>query len=608
MIFWLTQAWQHVAYLNDDLILFNVAHQGLSRHLLLYNLFEHFSPIDHLFYWLELHIVPFDPRVGTAIAAAIMVVMLGSLNWLLRELQVDWLRRAAAILLLGTSFVTLVVTTWWGQAVYIPVALSLTLLIMAAHVRGQRLSSWRWHAAACGFAVLGVLISERTLFTPGYVVLLDFAVAMRAGSLPDALRTLWRQRWNLVPLFAIALAGAVFIRLFYYMAFPFPHLSDVARLIGVAYAKWFLPSLAGFYSQAGVSTGIAASLVIASLALAVWLVAVDRANLWPIAFFAIAFAVNYAFLGIGRLGILTVNAEAGDIQYVAWILPLFVIAVALLRLPGRLRPPPHSSWLPVVLGAVISVALLANIARVAHASDAFRVRAEGYQYWTNLRDGIPRWGSSSAAVLPLGMPIDVAAPFVDPYGRMDVVLPEIQRSIRVGLHDPGTSLVAIDDTGRVREAALRPEVALSGQALTAVLTPTGGSMRASDGATCFTPAGAGSYVTVQLPHVVSGTPLMIQLSYVIGRATSIHFTSVSGSRVTLNPVPSLLYPGTHTGVFYLEGKEAAQLQISTVEAGLDVCMTALQVTTPVIPEADGLCRTIDRYAGIGAPTPCTRPT
>jgi hypothetical protein len=610
MAFWLTQAWQRVAYLNDDLILFHLARQGLSRHLLFYNLFEHFSPIDHLFYWFELHLSPFDPRVGTAIIAVILLFMLCCLNWLLCELQVIWPLRAAAVVLLGTSFVTLVVTTWWGQGVYIPVALSAALLVMAAHVRGWRLRQRRWHVAACGFAVLGVLISERTLFTPGYLVLLDLAIAMRAGSsIADAVRVVWSKRWSLAPLFAISLAGAAFIRVYYYMAFPSAHLSDVARLIGVAYAKWFLPSLAGFYSQAGVADGIAVALAVGTATACVLLIAADRANLGAIALFAVAFIIDYGFLGIGRLGLYSINAEAGDIQYVAWILPLFAIAVTLLRLPVRFRARLRGAKRPaMVLVALAAAAVLGNVAYVAHTSDAFRIRADGYHYWINLRDGRPQWSSPSTAVLPLAMPIDLAALFVDPYGRMEVLLPEIDKTVHVGLHDVGSTTVVIDASGNIRVAALRDQVALTAAQFFEASVAVGGSLRRSGAATCFSATSAAAYVQLSLPQELTGDPLMVELSYTTSRASSIHFTSIAGSAVSINPLVSPAYAGAHTGIYLLEGRDVAQLQISGVGSGSDFCMSSLSVVDPLVLDANHACHTVDRHGEIGDVTPCPRPT
>jgi hypothetical protein len=606
LVFWFTQAWQHVAYLNDDLILFHVARQGLSPHLLFYNLFEHFSPIDHLFYWLELHLIPLDPRVGTAIVGVILLLMLSCLNWLLRELQVAWPLRVAGVALVGTSFVTLVVTTWWGQAVYIPVALSAMLLVMAAHVRGTRLGSRRWHIAACGFSLLGLLISERTLFTPGYLVLLDLGLAMRAQpGFRTAVRSVWSNWRALAPLFAISVAGAAFIRAFYYTAFPLPHLSDVVHLIGVAYAKWFLPSLGGFYSQAGVPNGVAIALVVASAVACVWLLAGDRRNLAPIALFATAFVVDYGFLGIGRLGLFSVQAEASDIQYVAWILPLFVVAVVLIRLPvGLRRTVPGGRYLATILSTVVASAVLANVAYVAHSSDAFRVRSDGYQYWMNLRDGMARWSSSSVAVLPLGMPPDLAAPFVDPYGRMEVLLPEIDKGVRVGLHDGASTPIFIDAGGMVHAARLRTAVALSADQLATAATAVGGTLQVTGTDACLLPRSGSAYLQLPLPRELTGAPLLIELSYVANRATSIRFTSVAGGTASINPLTSPLYQGAHTGLYYLEGTDVAQLQITSAGLGSGFCLRSLSVVSPVALEANDVCRTVDRYGQIGGITSC----
>jgi hypothetical protein len=460
--------------------------------------------------------------------------------------------------------------------------------------------------AACGFALLGVLISERTLFTPGYLVLLDLAIALRAGSsFPQAVRVVWSKRWSLAPLFAISLAGAAIIRVYYYMAFPSAHLSDVARLIGVAYAKWFLPSLAGFYSQAGTADGIAVALAVGTAVICVLLVAADRANLGAIALFAVAFIVDYGFLGVGRLGLYTINAEAGDIQYVAWILPLFAIAVTLLRLPVRFRARLRGAKRPaIVLVVLAAAAILGNVAYTAPTSDAFRIRADGYHYWINLRDGTPQWSSRSAAVLPLAMPTDLAAPFVDPYGRMEVLLPEIDKAVRVGLHDVGSTTVVIDASGTMRVVALRDQLALTAAQFFDASVAVGGGLRQSGAATCFSAISAAAYVQLSLPQELTGDPLLIELSYAASRAGNIHFTSVAGSAVSINPLVSPVYEGAHTGIYLLEATDVARLQISGVGIGSDFCMTSLHVVEPVVLDAGHACHTVDRHGEIGDVTPC----
>jgi hypothetical protein len=604
MAYWLSQAWHHVAYLNDDLILFNVASKGLSRHLLAYNLYEHFAPLDHLFYWIELRLAPFDPLTATAIITALVLGMLLALEWLLRELQVGCVMRALAVAVLGTSVVTFVASTWWGAGVDIPVALTAILLIMAAHVRAMRLRSWRWHLVTVALMAVGVAVSERAIFTAEYLVLLDFAVGLRQGTLRAGWQRVWSAKWWLAPVFAVAVAGAALIGKYYYLAYPLPPMTEVVKLVSVTFGKWFVPALAGSYTSVGAPRAIALLFTGLAVAVCAWLIAIDRRNLGPILLFGVAFVTDYVFLGINRLGIYPIADLGGNLDYAAWILPVFAVSVALLRVPKTAIPRVlRHARLGVAVAGLAGVAILANTAWFVQSK--FTILNHGYQYWTNLRADESEWSSHSVTVLPLGMPLDLAAPFVDPYGRLDVVLPEVDPDVRVGLHDPGSSPRVVMADGTTRAAALRPAVT-AGAAALAGARAVDGALTSRDGLPCFTGATPAAYLQVTLPRPVTGAPLLLELAYYADRDSTVSFTTVSGAGgANINPVGSALYAGTHTGVFPLDGVDAAQLQITSLSAGVRVCFTSLAIDTPVLPAVDGTCRTVDRFGDVGDLTPCT---
>ena len=607
MAYWTALAWQHFAYFDDDLILFGKASEwGLGLQFLSYNLYEHFSPIDHVFYWLELSISPLNELVGMIIAGLVLIGMLLSLNWALREAAVSTLRRVAVVGVIGTCLPILTVTTYWGQAIYIPVGCAFSLLVVAAHLRGLNRHLLRWHVVAVCLSIGGVLISERTFFTPVFLIALDAALLGRASTWRAVPMGLWKQRYTYLPLFVVSAAGVAFIAKYYYYPYPQGGLIASLRLIVIAYSRWFVPTMFGFWRIGGISNALAVVVAAMSAALAGALIAAHRRNVWPLLLFGLVFCTLYGFLGVERLGILPQDAEAADVQYMVWVLPLAALAVALL-VPPRWWDAWRSRWRrPLAVGiALAGVAILADGLVSLSVSGVMAQRQSANQYFTTLRSEAPRLTSSAVSVMPLSASSSVAAPFIWPYQRLEIILPLMFPGIHVGALDPGASPFVIDASGDLQPALLATDAGLVDSGVSEQqFASTGGTVSTRQGELCFTADSPQGYLRVGTAAAVQGGTLMVELSYSSSSSTSILFTTVAPSSARGNVNLSQLEAGSHTAVFALDGDELTNLQVGGFRVGTPLCIQSLSIVHPVVLGSDGRCRTVDESGDVGGVTAC----
>ncbi|HET7719193.1 MAG TPA: hypothetical protein VFK43_04445, partial [Acidimicrobiales bacterium] len=104
---------------NDDIFQFTAAQKwGLSWDLLRLNVFNHFGPINRASHWAVLQLSPLNPDAALAASVAYLVAALASLNWLMAVLGASARRRAAIVVLLGSSLPLFMTTTWLDSAVH----------------------------------------------------------------------------------------------------------------------------------------------------------------------------------------------------------------------------------------------------------------------------------------------------------------------------------------------------------------------------------------------------------------------------------------------------------------------------------------------------------
>jgi hypothetical protein len=609
MMYWVAFVWSRFAYFDDDLVLFGLArHLGLTWQYLGYSVYEEFSPIDHLFYTLELWLSPLNNLVGMVIAGMVLLTMLLTLNWALKELGASPFRRAVAVGVVGTCLPVLVITSYWGQAIYIPTACAFVLAIVAAHLRAVRRHSLRWHAVAFVFSIGGALISERTLFTPLFLIAIDAGIIGCRSTWRQAVRGVWQQRYSYGALLAVSVAGALFIAKFYYQPYPSGGIGPSLRLIAVTYNRWFVPALVGFWRIGGVSKLAAVTVGVASLAVAGGAILVDRRNCWALIFFGGVFCVFYGFLGVGRLGLDPEHVEAADVQYMVWVLPLSAAAMGMVVLPRRWAGwwARARGWVAVGVAVLVVASCVDGVVSL-NIGGVFTQRATAAEYFANLRAEASELSTGRLSVVPLDAPTTVAAPFIAPYNRLAGILPLIDPDISVGALDVGASPVVIDSSGLVRSAVLVADAELVTSGGNATIWTTGGRVSRVAGDLCFTSESSAAILLVTATAPAAGATLMAELTYTSARASTMRFTPLARDSYTGSGDVVTILQGSHTALFSLDGVNAISLQMSSFQVGLGLCIHSLSIVHPVVVDGDGGCATVNQYGDVGSGTQCPSP-
>lgn len=600
---WVVVSIGSFTFANDDIYVFTVARQGgLNGHLLALELFSHFAPFNRFLHWLALRISPLNVAVGFAIGAILVAGMLAAYLWLLRELRISWQRQAVAVAACALGVTLVAIGTWWGEVIHIPPSLAFIFLVLAAHVRALRLRSWRWHVGSVGLLGVGFLTQERTLYAPAFAVALDLFVLWRDEPLREAARRVWtRAKWPLLAMFLVSAGAGAFVIKRYFAPQPTPHLHDVLLLFPVSFFEYFVPSLFGFY-RPSVPMPVWISVLVAVSVLATLMIA-SRRNVKPLAFFAVAYLLYYGLLAVGRLGTYPVEVEASDLQYAAYVVPFLVLALVAARWPSL----PGGTVVRVARGVVLgglAVCLVAGSVAFTRLTPGMQSRQAAATFLTTLRASQPQWAAQS--VLPLRVPQDVAATWMDPYGREQSFLQLLDKGYRAGVLRPGTRWVVIDDHAGVHPAALTSLVTLSAAEVQTTAQPGPGIEPM--GNACYRATSPGNALVVPLPRTVSwttGAPLMLAVSYDSPSGTVLTFAASPSAGIwQYGALPQGLPGDAHAVATTLEGETAMSVALVNVMAGSSICLHSLSLGVPVVAAADGACREVGLYGAPGTQTAC----
>jgi len=322
--------------------------------------------------------------------------------------------------------------------------------------------------------------------------------------------------------------------------------------------------------------------------------------------FGAAFGVLYGFLGVGRLGIQSQDALAGDVQYMVWVLPLAAIAGSLLVVPRVALVGPGSGRVLLCVGVVAATAgILGDGVASLSREGVLAQRSAANAYFANLRSEIPELSSRSVGVMPLSAGGVVAQPFIYPYGRLDVLLPLLVPGIHVGELDAGEAPVVIDASGQLQPAAVAVDATLVGPGTdSANVVAVGETVTLSAEGSCYSDASTEGYLNVRSPVSVQGTTLMVEMSYEAAGATTVRFTTITATSSRINSELSSLEEGSHTAVFALDGGRLTTLQISGLARRDEVCLRSLLIVHPVVVSPNGTCLIVDEYGDLGEAVNC----
>jgi hypothetical protein len=231
-------------------------------------------------------------------------------------------------------------------------------------------------------------------------------------------------------------------------------------------------------------------------------------------------------------------------------------------------------------------------------------RQAAHRFLDNLRAAAPQW--TSASVVPLRVPTDVAASFLDPYGREETFLTLVDRHFTPGVLRDGSHWTILDEHAVVHDAVLRPEVTLSGTDVDRLAQPNAQLLPQGSGCYRSTSVGGGGLL-LQLPRTVSSPPqisLMVELTYRAPADTSLRLASSAGASWQFAPLTLTVPHAAGTLVGSLEAESADRVGIVELAPNTAICIDALSVVQPVVRESATVCRSVDRYGVIGNRMPC----
>ncbi len=347
--------WFH--YQNDDVWGFGLAHSdGLSWKLITVNGFEHFAPLERVEHWLLLTISPFNVDLGIGAVMLVGAALLLSVAWLTAELGISPRRRVLVLIVGGLAMPILSVASWCARAVYIIPTMAATYAVLAAHARGVRQRSTKYHTLACLFLLIAVGMQERGSIAVILVILMDVFVLARGAAWSERLHRLFRARGPLLVLVAIAATDALIWWIWYRSAQATVSFKTGSEVIGLAFSRYLLPALVGSHDPLnGPLLWIVGAIVLGGV---VTLFRRDRSTLDLLAFFCCTFLLYYFGLAFGPLLVNGVTANASQPQYLAYVIFPLIITVALV--PARVlahRPAPRGDrahpWTQTVLVAAV---------------------------------------------------------------------------------------------------------------------------------------------------------------------------------------------------------------------------------------------------------------
>jgi hypothetical protein len=589
-------------YGNDDLLEFTGARQdGLSWQYLSSIVWQHFAPFNRFAHWVVLTYSDMAPALGLSLVLVNYALVLGSSLWLMTELRLSTARRAAALIAIGLSAGMTESAIWFDPGMHILAAITVTLAVCAAHLRGVRTRRRRWHVVALVLFVLGQATQERPAFALPLIVLVDVLLLWRALPWGERLRRLWQLRAPLASLTLAAAGIAAALRL--YVTDPSlgtPSWSVTGRTMLMALTNYTVPSLAN-QPLAEPSGDHARFLILAGILVAGVALARARShNAGPLLFSAAVFLLYYSFLKFSPLlstGTIAGNAER--LHNAVYVTIPTVIALAHLRLPkiGRRRgrhhgPPAHRPGPPSARrhGLLVTGCCLALAGYLAASNEAYLARQwpgarEARAYLDAVRADAQVWSDPATSLVPLYGPASMAGGWSQPLSRHDKLLPLIDGDAVPG--SVGGRPALIDDRGRTRPAAL--------QTVLPDVDVVGGNC--SSGRTTDS-------LRLEFP-VVRGQPLLVRLDFVATRDLDLYLTAGWDRDWTSQWRSFHLPAGAHSRLVPIDAKEVGALELDVLTRGARMCVRVADIVRALVVEDGGAtCRTVDWYGRPRTTVPC----
>jgi hypothetical protein len=583
--------WQRFYYGNDDLLQFSVARDnGLSWATLSLNVFQHFGPYNRLGHVLVLQNSDLSPLAGLGLVLFNYALLLGACLWLMTELGLPAPRRVTALVLIGLSVTTTETAVWFDAGMHILPAIAVTLGVCAAHVRGVRTGTRRWHTVALFLFLLGQLTQERPVFALPLVVLVDLLLLGRDLPWGTRLRRLWQRRWPLMSLVVAALGIAAALKAFVVVnSYEPPSWTVTGRTMLSALSNYVLPALVNQPLRTPAGTGVEIAVLVGVGVAGVVLGLVRRGNAGPLLFAAATFVLYYGFLKLSPLlNEDTVTVTAQRLHNAVYVAVPSIIGLIHLRLPGALRlPGEHRARRGFQIAACLGLVVYLVVSNVTYLDRRWADTTEARAYLDAVRADVGTWSAPDVTLVPLLAHSAMATGWSRPFGRHDQLLGLIKKGFQPG--DVGPKPILIDSSGSVRPAALdlvRPGVDIANGGC-------GVSSRTfADDADLYTPG-------------VRGGPLFVLLTYRASSDLDVRLSAGWGPVWAPNALATRLSGGRHTRLLPVDATRLDTVDLQVVSRAAGLCVERAAVVRPLIVEADGQqCRAVDRFGHPGRPREC----
>jgi hypothetical protein len=586
--------WRRFYYGNDDLLQFTVAHRaGLSWELLSLNVFQHVAPYNRLGHFL-VYLTGMSPFAGLALMTLNLVALLFGCLWLMTELGLSSARRVVGLVLIGLSVSVSESAIWLDPSMHILSALAVTMAVCAAHVRGVRTGSNRWHAAAVVLFVAGQLFQERPIFALPLAVLTDVLLLWRDAPWRERIRRLWAIRWPLASLVVSAALIAAWLQAYVVLSSgTTPTWGTTGRTMLLALTDYLVPSLVNVPLSRPSSVAVQLVILVGIVVVGVILARLRRGNAGPVLFAAAAFLLYYGFLKFSPILVnspVSIELNARRLHNAVYVTVPLVIALVCLRGPGSPRNEGavgRAHARPVRALAVLGTGVLA--AYLAFSGNAYLERrwadtTQARAYLDAVRANEAEWSDPDVTLIPLSVPPAMSTSWSRAFGRQDRLLPFIAHDFV--FQDLGRNPVIIDSAGAVRPAAL---------------IPVRGRASISSGA-CGPRDPIGPVAVRAESHVVSArTPAFLMVSYRAREDVRLGVVTDPGLSPGVGFSQLSLPAGVHTRVVPLDDLDVRDL-VATGSGAL--CISRLSIVCVAQIEDGGDCRYLDRYGRPTSPVTC----
>jgi hypothetical protein len=551
-------------FFSDDFLYGSLLRDAsLDKELLIRSWFGHLVPGFIAADWTFIRVVGLNWPIAAALMVAVTLAATVSVVRLLEALCGRVWRTLVVSALFAFSLMITTQVLWWGAVMTNIVPLAASIATLGSFVRWARSGRGRHLVSMTACFVLAVSFYEKSILTAAYVGLLSLLVLDAGLPWRDRVRTTLRRwpAWVLLGGIAIVDVGWYLTHDYLIEAGTPPTARDLAAFLFHSFTEGFAPSFLGMH-QPGVSllgSPLLTMLVADALLLGVAVVTSLRSRraLEAWVFFALAYLLNQAVLGRGRVAI--IGPHMGTLlRYQLENTVLFCIALAVAapylrgawprRWAPRLRGRALTSWAVfAVLAALLAPLWVVSLREEMRVSTGIAAR----EWFDTVRGTLAeqRRENPDLAVVDGVVPGWLVYAQMAPFNRYERVLPQVLGDVPfTRTEDRGLS---IDESGTVHPVAFETAADLGGAG------------------TCLTPGTGSARVELKLPEL-----LPEQLWFV-----DVQYTAEAGSALRIQVDNQGVTPDLRMGTAEYE-TEAGNGRLVVAPAALPVAEVALEVIGP----------------------------